>query len=230
MELLLKLLLAHLVGDFVLQSKAWVKAKEKKKFGAYQLYLHVILHMVLTLLFLWDWSLWHIALVIAVSHLLIDGLKLSLQKKKNKRSWFFIDQALHIAVILGLTALNSGNPFIFFEPNWGMITALVFLSFPAAIILKTILSFYTPETEMDEDESLENAGKYIGMLERLLVFIFIASDHWEGVGFLIAAKSIFRFSDLTKAKDRKLTEYILIGTLLSFGFAIVTGITYQFFN
>jgi hypothetical protein len=46
---------------------------------------------------------------------------------------------------------------------------------------------------------------------------------WEGIGFLLAAKSIFRFGDLKEAKDRKLTEYILIGTLLSFGVAIMVG-------
>jgi len=40
---------------------------------------------------------------------------------------------------------------------------------------------------------------------------------------LIAAKSVFRFGDLRESKNRKLTEYILIGTLLSFGIAIATG-------
>jgi len=87
-----------------------------------------------------------------------------------------------------------------------------------------LISIYKPNTEIEKDESLENAGKYIGILERLLVFLFIATQHWEGVGFLIAAKSIFRFSDLTESKDRKLTEYILIGTLLSFGLAIVIAL------
>jgi hypothetical protein len=47
---------------------------------------------------------------------------------------------------------------------------------------------------------------------------------WEAIGFLLAAKSVFRFGDLKESKDRKLTEYILIGTLLSFGVAILIGI------
>lgn len=58
--------------------------------------------------------------------------------------------------------------------------------------------------------------------------MFIITNHWEGIGFLIAAKSVFRFGDLSQAKDRKLTEYILIGTLLSFGLAIVFGIGYEY--
>lgn len=39
----------------------------------------------------------------------------------------------------------------------------------------------------------------------------------EAVGFLLAAKSVFRFGDLRDDQDRKRTEYVLIGTLLSFG-------------
>ncbi len=64
------------------------------------------------------------------------------------------------------------------------------------------------------------------MLERLLVFSFILLNQWEAIGFLLAAKSVFRFGDLTNAKDRQLTEYILIGTLLSFGIAIIISLTY----
>jgi hypothetical protein len=70
---------------------------------------------------------------------------------------------------------------------------------------------------------LNNAGKYIGILERIFIFTFVIMGKWEGIGFLLAAKSIFRFGDLKESKDRKLTEYILIGTLLSFGIAIAVG-------
>lgn len=45
---------------------------------------------------------------------------------------------------------------------------------------------------------------------------------------MLAAKSILRFDDLKESKDRKLTEYILIGTLLSFGSAVLIGIDYVF--
>ena len=82
--------------------------------------------------------------------------------------------------------------------------------------------------ENTENDSLKNAGKYIGILERLFVFGFILLNQWQAIGLLITAKSVFRFSDLTKAKDRRLTEYILIGTLLSFGLAICMGLIYQY--
>jgi hypothetical protein len=44
------------------------------------------------------------------------------------------------------------------------------------------------------------------------------------IGFLIAAKSVFRFGDLRAETDRKRTEYILIGTLISFTLTIAVGL------
>jgi hypothetical protein len=92
--------------------------------------------------------------------------------------------------------------------------------------MKTIFLKWNISELIKNNESLEDAGKYIGILERILVFIFIILNHWEAVGFLITAKSVFRFGDLKESKDRQLTEYILIGTLISFGIAIITGIIY----
>ena len=92
--------------------------------------------------------------------------------------------------------------------------------------MKTIFTKWNISKLTKDNESLKDAGKYIGILERLLVFIFIVVGHWEAVGFLITAKSVFRFGDLTASKERKLTEYILIGTLISFGIAIVISLLF----
>jgi hypothetical protein len=102
------------------------------------------------------------------------------------------------------------------------------LTKPTSLFLKNILSIWTPEKKDSKDDSLQNAGNYIGILERLFVFCFITTGHFEAIGFLLAAKSIFRFGDLKEAKDRKLTEYVLIGTLLSFGIAMLVGILVSF--
>ncbi|MFO7738926.1 MAG: hypothetical protein R6V46_10655, partial [Desulfatiglandaceae bacterium] len=53
---------------------------------------------------------------------------------------------------------------------------------------------------------------------------FFLLQRFEAIGFLIAAKSIFRFGEVSKPERRKEAEYILIGTMLSFLIAIVTGI------
>lgn len=243
MLLLTKLILAHLLGDFVFQPAKWVERKEIKKYSAWQLYAHATIHGLLIILLLQDFSFWLPALIIAVSHLVIDVLKLVFQRDKTKRSWFMIDQALHLVVILSVwysIEKPSFDPNIVNSPTVLLfITAIVFITTPASIIIKTFVSQWTmalsksnpndltiriPSTSQIDTTSLQNAGKIIGILERLFVFTFILTNHWEAIGFLIAAKSVFRFGDLKESKDLKLTEYVLIGTLLSFGIAIAAGL------
>lgn len=224
-----KLILAHLFGDFILQPDSWVADKERRKLKSPYLYLHVLIHTVLSFVFLWNTDLWWVSILVGITHLIIDASKLIFQNVKNKKRWFFIDQMLHILVILGISFYFKEFNFDFLS-NQGVLKigmAALFLSTPASIFIKILLSSWTPVPETQsslQTESLSSAGKYIGILERLLVFTFIMVNHWEGVGFMVAAKSVFRFSDLAQAKQRKLTEYVLIGTLLSFGLAVLTGI------
>ncbi|HAO08732.1 MAG TPA: DUF3307 domain-containing protein, partial [Chryseobacterium sp.] len=225
----IQLILAHLFGDFILQPNSWVAEKENKKLKSRYLYLHVLIHTILSFIFLWNTQLWWVALLVGFSHFIIDAAKLSFQTAKSKKIWFFTDQALHIAVIAGVSFYFNEFNFDFLKNQeiLKIIMAALFLTTPASIFIKILLSSWTPVPETQNNiqtESLSSAGKYIGILERLLVFTFIVVNHWEGVGFMVAAKSVFRFSDLAQAKQRKLTEYVLIGTLLSFGMAILTVI------
>lgn len=228
MTILIKLILAHFIGDFLLQPKSWVEEKEKDKLKSPKLYLHILIHGVLPLLILWSWNYWLLGLLLMVTHGIIDVAKLYSQKKNNKSNWFFIDQILHFISILVLwyiwfkPALNldtwHGNTTI-----WVYTTALLFLTAVSSIIIQVLMLKWSKALNESNEKSLNNAGKYIGILERLFVFTFVVTGNWEGIGFLLAAKSVFRFGDLKKSKNRKLTEYILIGTLLSFGVAIATG-------
>ena len=109
-----------------------------------------------------------------------------------------------------------------------LVLALLIITFVSSKIIKVWISKWAPETEDKDEESLSQAGAYIGILERLFVFSFVVTNNIEAVGFLLAAKSVFRFGDLKESKDRKLTEYILIGTLISFGIAILTALLYAY--
>ena len=230
MILLIKLILAHLLGDFFFQPNKWVAAKAERKLGAYQFYLHLLVHAGLIFLLLWDLSWWPYVLIIVTTHALFDALKLYFQRDQSKRTWFFVDQVAHLTVLIGVwywyTDLDWKPWQSLGLTFWAVLTIAAFLTLPTAIIIKTIMSRWTPFTDESESDSLAEAGKYIGMLERLFAFVFIISGRWEAIGFLIAAKSVFRFGDLRQSKDRKLTEYILIGTLLSFGISIVSGLIY----
>lgn len=226
MIVIVKLLLAHLIGDFFLQPESWVKAKENKKLRSWQLYVHATIHALLSLLVMWDRQFWTWAILIGVVHFIIDAAKITFQTEKTRRAWFVGDQMLHLVSLffIGLWSNGLSQDFTRFanEITLVIFTLALLLTKPTSILVKIIISKWTPHT--DDAASLASAGMYIGIIERLLTFLFILSNHWEAVGFLIAAKSIFRFGDLKEAKDRRLTEYVLIGTLLSFGIAITAGV------
>lgn len=219
MIILIKLLLAHFIGDFLLQPASWVKEKERKKAGSGKLYLHMLIHGLLVLLLLWSFDYWLLALLIMLIHGSIDAIKLYAQKEKNKTAWFLADQGLHIISILILWVLwfrplINANEWFANPDIWIYALALLFITVVSGIIIQVFMSNWSQALDDGHEESLNNAGKYIGILERLFIFIFVVTGNWEGIGFLLAAKSIFRFGDLKESKDRKLTEYILIGTLL----------------
>ncbi len=74
------------------------------------------------------------------------------------------------------------------------------------------------EKKIDEKEY--NAGRVIGMLERILIFLFVLLGEITVIGFIIAAKGFTRFKELDK---RDFAEYVLIGTLLSSFLALIVS-------
>jgi hypothetical protein len=228
---LLKTLIAHLIGDFVFQPDHWIKDKQLKKAKSKFLYLHIIIHAALLfILFQFNIEFWIVLIFIPVSHYIIDILKIYLEKRINTRYLFTFDQLAHIAVILGLGWYYYPQELTFdiqlSNVELLLMLSIILLTYGVAVFIKVIMSKWDLPEDSDKD-SLSKAGKYIGILERLFVFSFVIMQEWQAIGFLIAAKSVFRFGDLSRAKDRKLTEYILIGTLLSFGFAILIGLIYK---
>lgn len=228
---LLKTLIAHVLGDFVFQPDRWIQNKQLQKAKSKFLYFHIVIHAVLLLLLLQLDGRFLLAFItVPISHYLIDIIKIYLDKSINTRLLFTLDQLAHLLVILGLSwfyfpkqlsfDLKLSNEF------WLIILSILLLTYGVAVLIKVIMSKWDLPEDPDQD-SLSKAGKYIGMLERLFVFSFVIMQEWQAIGFLIAAKSVFRFGDLSRAKDRKLTEYILIGTLLSFGFAILISLIYK---
>jgi len=71
------------------------------------------------------------------------------------------------------------------------------------------------------EESIPEAGKIIGMLERALTILLIYLNEPAAVAIIFTAKSIIRFE---KAKQRPFAEYYLIGTLTSITFSVIIGI------
>ena len=96
--LLLNLLLAHLIGDFALQTSESCKHKRDKKWGSVYHYCHALIVFGLAWLVSWDWVFCWCALAIGVTHFAIDMWK---SYRKDNVIWFTVDQLLHVAVMAG---------------------------------------------------------------------------------------------------------------------------------
>jgi hypothetical protein len=222
---LIKLLLSHLLTDFILQPRAWVDDRNTKHFASAKLYLHGFITGLLAWI-LMGWQYWPVAIIILVTHTFIDGWK-SYQKKNI--AYFLADQLLHLLVIA------SCWYFIFIKWNdvrlawqqvniqinvWKIITAFVFITTPAGILIGQLTKQW--RDKITGAESLANAGKWIGIAERTIILIFVLYNQFSAIGLLIAAKGIIRFNE--KDRQETKTEYLVIGTLMSIGLAIITGL------
>jgi len=222
-SLLILQIIAHIISDYYLQTDVIAENKNKKGFLSKYLYIHFVITLLVSWILSFRINFFWAALLIAVLHTIIDGVKKHF--KKNKYI-FFIDQIVHLAILTGITAYyyyhcDSNKTLIPIPDTKFLLLSLGLLIIfkPANILIKQIFQLYNIEIT-EEREDLKNAGKLIGNTERLLILIFVLLNQFEVVGFLLAAKSILRFKDTETSK----TEYVLTGTLLSFSIAIIIGI------
>jgi hypothetical protein len=220
-DLLILQIIAHLLGDFSFQSKEWVENKRIFGFNSKPLYLHVLVVFLISIVLANQLNFIFFSLFIAVTHLVIDGFKNSLKERKYT---FFIDQVLHFTIITLMVGLYYHyfliKPLIVLPINTHqllIIAGYLICTKPANILIKKILDFYNIILPSGHSDELLNAGKLIGIIERLLTITLLLYNHFEAVGFLITAKSILRYENVKSSK----TEYVLIGTMLSFGLAIL---------
>lgn len=97
------------------------------------------------------------------------------------------------------------------------------LAVPTARFVYVVMTSYSKE--IGDETELTGAGQTIGQLERLMIYVLYLTGHVGVIGFLIAAKSILRFGEMSHESlpVRKHTEYVIIGTLWSFLLALVVS-------
>ena len=213
------LLFAHVLADFTLQTN-WINANKSKP---YVLFLHGVI----------VWATAHLALgqmfsieltALAIAHLVIDAIK----THGGFRSFtaFMADQAAHFAT---LVALAFYAPTLWDTGAWSAYpTLLPCMALAAGLVLSltagqhAVTLLMRPHSMRIRNAGLRDGGRQIGLLERALIYLMILAQQPVGVGFLIAAKSVLRFG--TAMRDQRLAEYVIIGTLASFGWAIAIAL------
>lgn len=226
--LLIKLIAAHFLSDFFFQPTKWVDKRNTKHYTAPELYLHAAITTG-TILVLCGPKLWVVALIIGTGHILIDGAK---SYMKQSTLWFLADQALHLLIILLSWMIYTGYKFddqsaidLINNPNgWLIFTGLIAVTFPSGKLIEFITAGWRKELEAQgkNEKNLAKAGMWIGILERMIVFVLVLISKYEVIGLLLTAKTLLRFNE--KDRPEAKTEYLLIGTLISLVFAIAVGI------
>ncbi|AYO38773.1 DUF3307 domain-containing protein [Serratia sp. P2ACOL2] len=244
--LLTWLLVVHLLADFPLQPRSWVEDKARHRARSRFLLLHALLHGVLAACAVAGFALLHgglssgqvltALLVVAISHWLIDLLKVTLLTRISQAGGFLLDQGLHLTVIallwLSLTPNAHGLLSALGAAIAGWQAGLIVVTYlviymPMGVLIGQLLAHWAPQmppSAKADNDSLLRAGKQIGYLERTLILTFVLIGQIPAVGFLLAAKSIFRFGDLRQSDDKMRTEYVLLGTLFSFTLTIMLGL------
>ncbi|MCS3408093.1 DUF3307 domain-containing protein [Serratia sp. AKBS12] len=244
--LLLWLLVGHVIADFPLQPLSWVQDKSRHRARSRLLVLHALIHGVV--------AAWGVAafggiyggitavgvlaalLFISISHYLIDLMKVTLLRQLQHVGGFLLDQGLHLLMLLLLWLSFTPNAYpltaIAALPVTGWHMGLLALAYlliymPMGILIGLFLARWTPQmppSAKADDDSLLRAGKQIGYLERTLILTFVLIGQLPAIGFLLAAKSIFRFGDLRQSDDKMRTEYVMLGTLFSFTLTTMLGL------
>jgi hypothetical protein len=224
-NLLIRLLLAHIISDFVLQTTKMVA--NKKWFSKYML-IHIFIIFGCTLVLS---GLWKTALVIAVSHWLIDSMKMEIQKqnKYKQRTLFFVDQLLHFLIIVVLwfwhfklfdvLCKTISFPFLNYKISL-ILLAYILVIYPVGYLIKFATQNILQQ-QTNAEPNLEHGGKLIGQFERIIILTLVLLNQYEAIGFLITGKSIIRFAD---HNSNIRSEYVLVGTMMSYAFAIITGV------
>jgi len=225
----LGLVLSHILVDFYLQPTSWVNAKQENKQNAWQLYVHALLSGILAIVCLWiftDQWFWLLLPVVAIPHFFIDLWKLHFGRDIVG---FILDQILHLSHLFVILAWLS-KP-IQMDQSLILKLAIVvigglFLIVPAGLIIGLLTKrFHSNLSTKDKKKALPEAGRWIGILERLFIFIAILVGQFGAIGFLIGAKSILRYTDSRSVENPiRMSEYVLIGSLLSFLFAMITAL------
>jgi len=235
LDLGLALLAAHALADFVFQTDWMVKNKERRPV----LILHCLIAAGLAYALAGRRELWLLPAWVFLSHAAIDFIKV--RAARSTLRVFILDQAAHLAVAVVLTWWFSqgGELSVWAKyqgPNiwrlWILVSGAILCIHVGGILVGFWVKPYLDEIERANNEAgvgvkavrgLTNGGRVIGQLERALIFMLVGMAQPVAIGFLVAAKSIFRFGELKDRENRMEAEYITIGTLISFGWAIAVS-------
>lgn len=239
-SLLILLVVGHVFGDFLLQTR-WMARKKERHWGV--LLLHVALVLVAHVAVLWPFLSGRLLvglLGLSVLHFVLDAARArALGAWGASLGAFFLDQTLHLGAVFILWRLVVGGTggvaaewspsviWLTWYARWSAVAAAyVFNGRGATRIVRGVLERFPRAVPADADGSGNEyeMGRTIGNLERYLALTLVLFNQWAALGLIMAAKSIARFPEFSGRRHKDFAEYYLIGTLTSALVALASGI------
>lgn len=255
MNSLLLTIIANLSVDFLWQSRKIAVAKDNLKPAAIFLHGLALFGTMLFFLHGYQWlAVMVYAAAITAAHLLVDICKALFSRVKHKGlnllvliidqvvklitiiliwSWFdlranpgvisFYERLFRIEALASFTGATSMVKLV---PERFLLEVIIYLYVcPGGSVLIDRFLFWLRKKEDIFGMTADRTGKWIGILERAIVLSLIINDTLDSVAFILTAKSIARFSELS---NRDFAEYYLIGTLSSTMLAICGGLALNY--
>lgn len=235
-------ILFHILADYYCQSKEMAANKANKLRPMLLHSLVYLIAMVMAFIWFSPLPNVLLAIcLVALSHLIIDLLKIRITRMlSSKRSpggvalaGFFIDQILHLLIIylaasqlielniLGqwmISTIHALTPGIIYKDVLFITIIFLLIWKPSALLVRMVFDAVLPPEINEDGKTSEltglwiNSGTLIGVLERTIVLILGLNGQIGAIGFVLAAKSLARFSQLN---SRIFAEKYLIGTFSS---------------
>jgi hypothetical protein len=232
-NLLCRLILSYIISDCTLRH---IRSKCNKSTRRGTVFFLWIRPFFIPFFFVFIATInWVMALTIALLCGICDRIEVNLDKNKNDQKLirFILEQILLYSALLILWGLNISKLHNIILLTGSLIhnykVTLILLGYftciwPASNLIKHFLQkVMSNEASITDDGGKIEVGGFIGQFERVIIFTLVLLGQYAAIGFLITGKSIVRIASDDK-HQRISSEYILVGTMLSYAIAILTGV------
>ncbi len=184
MFVFLRLLLAHLLADFALQTDLIYKLRVKYSWGVvFHSSVFAVFSLLCLIPYLSAGRTWFLILILWGSHTVLDKLKINYIVSTGEDSiwWFLMDQLVHVVIIAGVSIALLSNEVI--ELPWfyhGIYYSDLFFKFANGYIFSLFvpvaLFYYIEKTWWAGSKNVLYPSpyfKYTGVIERMAVLTFL---------------------------------------------------------
>jgi hypothetical protein len=227
--MIIAMLLAHLVGDYILQWDSLALWKSRELRGVLA---HGLVVTFVTFLFIlpFDPTWWQGAAFISILHIAIDAVQLRLRPPISPLFRFILDQIAHFTVI-GMALVGGGYlapasilPDLIHmlqnERIWLYLLGYAFVTMPAWVLVK-FAAYGLVKGAPPAFPGISN--KYLGILERVLITTFVALGQFILVPLIAIPRLVVEWPTV---RDGEETAVYLAEFLASITVAVLTGLAF----